>query len=284
MITASPGNTLWARDFSGIEAVLVGYEAQSARYIRLAKIDVHSYYTAYAIYELEPGRISANDLPDVEWTDERLVPHLASIKREFKFDRNSLYKHLTHAINFGQQAKGAQDKIYKETDILHPVSKIAKVMGTYRELFPEIPRWHHDVRLQAEKDGHLRNAFGYIVRFNHVFRWEYDCGQWVKKLGDDAEAVLAMKPQSNAAGIIKEAMLRLHQNRYDEAGRYLVLQVHDELMLDVPTGEVERVDAILREEMERPITQLPLPPSYGMGPYLVIGTESKTGFRWGEMK
>lgn len=282
MVVARPGNVLMARDFSGIEAVLVGYEAKSASYIRLAKMDVHSYYTAYALHELD-GRVSGNDLPLLSWDDEKLAASLAGIKTEFKLDRNGLYKHLTHAINFGQGPKGAQEKIYKETDVLQPVDKIAKVMETYKELFPEIPTWHNEVRLQADRDGYLRNAFGYVLRFGRVFAWSKENGQWVRKLGDEAEEALAFKPQSNAAGIIKNAMLRLYFNRFEEAGQYLTLQIHDELLLEAPEDKVEVVDRVLQEEMEKLIAELPLPGSYNMGPYLTILTEPKVGFRFGSM-
>lgn len=282
LFVAALGHTYLARDFMGIEAVLVGYEARSAHYIRLAKIDVHSFYTAYALHELD-GRVTAADLPDFNWSDEKLIPHLAAIKKEFKTDRNELYKHLTHAINFGQGVQGAQDKILEETNILQPLNKISRVMSIYKELFPEIPRWHQEVRLQADKDGFLRNAFGYVLRLHRVFAWKKEHGQWVRKLGEDAEAVLAFRPQSNAAGIIKEAMLRLYYDRFEEAGQYLRLQIHDELFSEVPDPLLEQVDEVMKEEMERPIVQLALPESYGMGPYLQVMTEAKLGKRWGEM-
>lgn len=280
---AAPGHVLVARDFSGIEAVLVGYEARSARYIRLAKLDVHSFYTAYALNQLD-GRVSANDLPDLSWDDARLTKRLSEIKSEFKHDRNSLYKHLTHAINFGQGPKGAQEKIYKETDIIQPLNTIATVMGIYKELFPEIPKWHHDVRLQADRDGYLRNAFGYVMRFNKVFSWKKVGKKWDQIPGDDAQRVLAAKPQSNAAGIIKESILRLYFDRFEDAGQYLRLQVHDENFMEVPMELATHVDQVMQEEMERPVPELKLPASWGMGEYLSIGTEGKIGARWGEMK
>jgi DNA polymerase I-like protein with 3'-5' exonuclease and polymerase domains len=63
MFVAPEGSTFWERDFSGIEAVLVGYFAGSPGYTRLAKRDVHSFYTAYALNALDPGRVLASDLP-----------------------------------------------------------------------------------------------------------------------------------------------------------------------------------------------------------------------------
>lgn len=283
LIVAGDGQVFLARDYSGIEAVLVGYEASAPQYIRLAKMDIHSYYTAYALSVLD-GRVKPADLPDISWPDERLRPHLAAIKKEFKHDRNNLYKHLVHAINYMQGAKGAQAKVFAETGVEYPLKTISTVMGVYKELFPEIPRWHSAVLFQAEKDGFVRNAFGYVHRFSRVFSYEKFGGRWEKRPGPDANKCIAFKPQSNAAGIIKEALLRLYTDRFEEAGQYLRLQVHDELFAEVPENLIDQVDAVMREEMERPIETMRLPASYHMGDYLTIDTEPKQGSRWGNMK
>jgi DNA polymerase I-like protein with 3'-5' exonuclease and polymerase domains len=282
LVVAGPGNVFTARDYSGIEAVLVGYFASAPKYIRLAKLDVHSFYTAYALNALD-GRVSTADLPDVNWGDDRLIPALADIKARFKYDRNTLYKHLVHGGNFAQTPKGAAEKIFKETGIEYPVRTIATVMGVYFDLFPEIKRWHSTLLAQAEKDGFLRNPFGYVHRFYKVYAYEKIGGVWSKKPGDDANRVIAFLPQSTAAGIIKEAILRLFFNRFDDAGQYLRLQVHDEVFAETPEAVRETVDAVMRVEMEKPVPELALPASYGMGPMLSIDTEAKWGQRWGSM-
>ena len=283
LIVAAPGCVLTARDFSGIEAVLVGYEAKDPGYIRLALRDVHSFYTAYSLYELDK-RISANDLPSLEWDDEKLFTRLAEIKKEFGHERNSLFKHLVHAINFGQGAMGARDKVYEETDILFEVKRISRAMDVYRELFPKIPTWQKDIRLQAHDAGLLRNAFGYVHRFSHVFQYKLKNGIWDKQPGDDAEAVLAFKPQSNAAGIMKAALLTCYFEHFEEVGQYLRLTVHDEILCECQEDYQPTLDGILQEVMEAPVKELPLPASYGMGEYLAIKTEPKFGARWGNMK
>lgn len=283
LVVASPGCTFLARDYSGIEAVLVGYEAGLPDYIRLAKMDVHSYYTAYALHELD-GRVSGNDLPLLSWDDDKLKASLDNIKANFKADRNNLYKHLVHGANFFQGAKGAQEKILDVTGIAYPVATVKRVMDIYFDLFPGIRKWHQEEMLRAERDGFTRNAFGYVHRFSKVFDYEADgTGGFTKSPGPQANQVIAFKPQSNAAGIIKEAMLRLYNDRFEEAGQFLRLLVHDELFNDVLNEDVERVDRILREEMEKPIPELALPASWGMGTSLIILTEAKSGNRWGGM-
>ena len=266
----------------GIEAVLVGYEARSRDYIRLAKMDVHSFYTAYALNELD-GRVSGNDLPLLSWDDLKLATRLADIKKEFKEDRNNLYKHLVHGANFMQGPKGASEKVLLETGISYPVKLVGKVMDLYFELFPAIKKWHSQVLYQADKDGFLRNPFGYVHRFSRVYDWEKVGGTWQKSPGPAANQAIAFGPQSTAAGIIKEALLRLFFERFEEAGQYLRLIVHDELFFEVLNECLEVVDRIVKEEMEKPIIQMALPDSYEMGPFLNILTESKQGLRWGEM-
>lgn len=284
LVRARPGHTFLARDFSGIEAVLVGYFAGAKGYVRLSKQDVHSFYTAYALHELDPKRISANDLPQISWDDEKLFKRLAEIKKEFKEDRNSLYKHLVHGANFMQSPRGAAEKIFSETEIEYDVKLVHRVMEIYFELFPEIRIWHKTLLAQADRDGYVRNPFGYVHRFFRVFEWEKVGDQWQKAPGPDANKVIAFGPQSSAAGIIKEAMLRLYFDRFEEAGQFLRLLIHDELFTEVPIDRVHAVDAVLKEEMEKPIKCMPLPPEWGMGEYLNINTEEKIGERWGEMK
>ena len=156
-------------------------------------------------------------------------------------------------------------------------------MDIYFELFPEIRTWHKNVLAQADRDGYLRNPFGYVLRFNHVYEHEKIGGVWQKRPGAQANEAIAFLPQSTAAGIIKEAMLRLYYERFEEAGHCLRLLVHDELFMECEAGLRDSVDGVMKEEMEKPIPELALPASWEMGPYLSIDTEPKTGERWGKM-
>lgn len=289
LIVGAAGNYLYARDYSGIEAVLTGYFALDPKYIELAKKDVHTYYTVYAIYELEgPKRLLASDLPDLNWPKEKLFECLDNLKARFKNERNNLYKHLVHAANFKQGAMGAKDKIFSETRVEYPVKTVQKVMDVYYELFPKIPIWHTNILDEAEKEGYLRNPFGYVCRFARPYSYEWEGGEYSKKPGPDANKAIAFKPQSTAVGIITEAILRLFYERFEEAGQYLSLQVHDELFFEIPETEWERVNKIVLTEMERPVPELPLPDSWGMGESLGILTEAKVDLnfpsRWGAMK
>ena len=79
--------------------------------------------------------------------------------------------------------------------------------------------------------------------------------------------------QGSAADIIKLAMLGVHRALRDEGLRSrLLLQVHDELVLEVAQGEREALEALVRREMggAYPLT-VPLDVSVGVGRHLGRG-------------
>ena len=57
--------------------------------------------------------------------------------------------------------------------------------------------------------------------------------------------------QGTAADIIKRAMIRIHQQLAQQGLRArMVMQVHDELVFDLPEAEVDRVEQLVRQHME----------------------------------
>jgi DNA polymerase-1 len=71
--------------------------------------------------------------------------------------------------------------------------------------------------------------------------------------------------QGTAADLIKIAMIRLHERLADSAGR-MILQVHDELLIEVPEKGVDGVGDLVREEMEGAIElAVPLKVDLGIG-------------------
>jgi hypothetical protein len=302
MFVAPRDYSFWERDFSGIEARLVGWFAGSRNYVRITGLDVHSFYTAYALNALD-GRVSGNDLPDIGWSDDKLKAHLKDIKKEFGHERNSLYKHLVHGANYLQSPNGAQKHIFKTTGVAFDIKVIRKVMGVYFELFPEIQQWHHDLceRVDGTKvkgdDGKdldavdpwslgvcfAKNPFGYVHHFYNVLDWDKIDGKWYSTFGEDAKRLVSFLPQSTAAAIIKQAAKRLFYE-FPVVGETLRLLIHDSILGEVDDGGVEECLRVSREVMETPIRELPLDPNWNMGDFLKIGTEAKVGQSWGAMK
>ena len=80
--------------------------------------------------------------------------------------------------------------------------------------------------------------------------------------------------QGSNADIIKVAMIRIARRLTEEGrGAHLVLQVHDELLLEVPEPEVSKVRELVREEMVG---------AYDLDPKL--GVDIGVGDNWAEAK
>jgi DNA polymerase-1 len=72
--------------------------------------------------------------------------------------------------------------------------------------------------------------------------------------------------QGSAADIIKLAMVNLQNRLRHNCKSYLVLQVHDELILDVDSTEIDKIQEIVKYEMEHVMTlSVPLVVDIGIG-------------------
>lgn len=269
LIVAAPGHTLIEFDFSAIESVLVAYDAKWPDGIRLAKLGMHSFLASHVLKR--PA--------DLTWSDDDLRAYFKEIKKSTDHHIQLVYaasKRCSHLSAYG----GSPRKMHQaEPEVFTSVKYAKWLQDIYWEVAAPVRRWQLAQQMLAHEQGYLRNAFDYVLRFTHVFRFVREGGAWVRKPGDQINDVLAFVPQSTAAGIIKEVMLTLYAD--DRVRPYMRLQVHDSLVFEVPLDKVGEVSAIVRATMEAPIRQLPLPASYAMGTHLTIGVDGKQGARWG---
>jgi DNA polymerase-1 len=92
---------------------------------------------------------------------------------------------------------------------------------------------------------------GYVTTMFGRRRWVPEINDRNRNVRQFAERMAINSPiQGAAADIIKIAMLKVHQQLGRLRSR-MVLQVHDELVLDVHKDEVEDVRAIVRKGMEK---------------------------------
>lgn len=274
-LVADPGCILLEFDYSAIEAVLVGYFARDPDYVRLAKLGVHDFYNAHVLQRA--GRITAADLPDLKWSDADLRAAFLDFKARFKEEREKA-KRVVHGSNYGMTSP-RMFQLYPE--VFKDRRDAALMRGLYFEVCPAVPRYQTTIVQRAADDGYLRNPFDYIHRFWNVLHWvRQPDGSWEREWDEGAKSALAFLPQSTAAGIIKEAMLRLAALGYAADGR-LRLQVHDSLVFNVNPAARDLTAAEIASIMCAPIPELPLP--WQPGAHLSIGIEAKTGTAWGAM-
>jgi DNA polymerase-1 len=153
-------------------------------------------------------------------------------------------------------------------DIGVSVADADRYMKAYFHTYSGVARYMDDVVARAKADGYVTTMFGRrrplpeLTAQNRVTR-------------SFGERVARNTPiQGSAADIIKLAMVRVYERLKEEklASR-LILQVHDELIVEAPLEEAERAAAIVTEEMEHAVTlRVPLLAS------------AKTGKNWLEAK
>ncbi len=128
-----------------------------------------------------------------------------------------------------------------------------RIIDDYFATFPTIRRYMDDTLAAARRDGFVETLFGrrrYIADIN-------SSNATVRSL---AERNAVNAPiQGSAADIIKLAMIAVDRTLREEGlGARMVLQIHDELLLEVPAAETERVREILVGKMEN-VVKLSVP-------------------------
>ena len=296
IFVAPPGYLFYERDFSAIEAVLVGYFAGAPDYIRFAKLGVHAYLASHIA-----GRPAA-----LEWSDVDLRAYFKELKRVEPVAYDTA-KRVVHMSNYMGTPRRMH---YEYPETFRTIKAAATLQGLYFDLFPAIPKWHRDICVQVDgtkrrsgDEGErvdpwtlgvcsVRNPFGYVHRFYNVLDWEkIPAGQteagevtyaWSWKFGEDAKRLVSNLPQSTAAGIIKRAAKRIWYD-FPWVGETLRLLIHDSIFGEEREELVDECLKVSKIVMEEPILELPLDPTWGLGEHLTIGTESKVGRSWADM-
>ncbi len=153
-------------------------------------------------------------------------------------DERNVAKMVNFGIIYGISAFGLSENL----DI--PREEAAEYIETYLARFPLVQDFIQRTIEQAEEDGYVTTLFG---RRRPVPELKASNRQ-TRSLGERLAVNSVM--QGTAADVIKAAMVSIHR-RLREEGRSarLVLQVHDELLLEVPEPEVPAVRELVREEM-----------------------------------
>jgi DNA polymerase-1 len=120
-----------------------------------------------------------------------------------------------------------------------------KAIENYYETYTGVRKYMEQIPVEVRETGFVRTAFGRIRPIPDINNKNHNL-----RARAEREAINA-PIQGTAADLVKMAMLRVHDRlRREKLGARMVLQVHDELLLEVPEAEVERTTEIVRKEME----------------------------------
>jgi DNA polymerase I-like protein with 3'-5' exonuclease and polymerase domains len=248
-IIASPGHALIEADSKSIEAVLVGYDASDAEYIRIAKAGVHDFFMSHVRAHHEGGRGIDRSLP----LDE-LVKACKEAKDYDKslpksVQRRDHCKKTVHGSNYGLTPYGMADE-YQD---LFPRQRDAEeLQEMYFALFPKIKQWMRTTRELADRQTYLDNHYQYRHYFYAVTKWNSKYQKF--DLGTDAKRCIAFLPQSDASAIQSDDLLTLADDPIVRA--MLRLIIHDSFVLECPLDMLDYTCSKLHSTMSRPRPEL----------------------------
>lgn len=174
-------------------------------------------------------------------------------------DVTSQMRRDAKAINFGI-IYGISD--YGLSQNIGSTRKAAKeYIDTYFLKYPLVKKYMDDNVEYCKKNGHIKTYFGRIRFIPEINNSNYN----IRQLGE--RCAMNMPLQGSASDIIKLAMIRVYNRMKDEnLQSKLILQIHDELIVDCVKSELEKVTTILKEEMENVVdlkVKLEVNVSYG---------------------
>jgi DNA polymerase-1 len=211
---ADEGCVFLGADYSQVELRLLAHLSGDAELVRRFREghDIHT-ATAAAVFGVEPGAVSSE------------------MRRRAK------------VINFGILYGMSPFGLSRELGI--PGKEAKAYIDQYFERYPGVKEYIEGLKAAARKDGFVLTIMGRR-------RFLRDIDSRNKVLREAAERMAVNTPiQGSAADLIKMAMIRVDRE-FREAGMQarLVLQVHDELIVEAPAREAGRAERILRTAME----------------------------------
>lgn len=173
--------------------------------------------------------------------------HLSTAMRIFDKSAEKVTKNLRRdakAVNFGI-VYGISD--YGLSENLGISRKKAKnLIDTYFERYPGVKKYIHEIIRETRDKGYVETLYGrrrYLPDINHR---NFNLRSFAERMAMNTPI------QGSAADIIKLAMIAVDERlRQEGLAARMLLQVHDELIFEVPESEKEELATLVQEAMEQ---------------------------------
>jgi DNA polymerase I len=153
-------------------------------------------------------------------------------------DERNVAKMVNFGIIYGISAFGLSENL----EI--PREEAQEYIDAYLARFPFVQDFIDRTIEQAKEDGYVTTLLGRRRPVPEIRA----SNRQTRSLGERLAVNSVM--QGTAADVIKVAMVRIHKRLREEGrGSRLVLQVHDELLVEAPDAELSRAKELVREEM-----------------------------------
>jgi DNA polymerase-1 len=212
---ARPGWYFLAVDYSQVELRVLAHISQDAALLEAFRQDQDIHMTtAAAVFGIPVEEVSYNQ------------------------------RRFAKAVTFGLIYGMGPYRLARESELT--LAEAEEYVSAYFDRFPGISDYLEATKAQARTNGFVETLLG-RRRYFPVFSAE---GRINRQIEMRAEREAVNHPiQGTAADIIKIAMIRLHDQLLANFEARLLLQVHDELVLEVPYAELDAVRSLVVETM-----------------------------------
>ena len=224
---AEPGYMLISADYSQIELRIMAHLSgdEGLTAAFAAGEDIHR-ATAAEVFGIKEAEVSANQ------------------------------RRAAKAINFGLIYGMSAFGLAKQLDV--PRGEAQAYIDLYFARYPQVATYMERMRQQARQMGYVETVFGRRLYLPEIHSRNGQRRQYAERTAINAPM------QGTAADIIKFAMIALHKLLVVPGRARLILQVHDELIFEVPESDVAEIEPIIRAQMTGAAT-LNVPIEVGMG-------------------
>jgi len=161
-------------------------------------------------------------------------------------EQRSHAKSVNYGIIYGLSAHG----LSQQTGLSRKESK--QLIDTYFETYPTLKDY-----IKKQVDIAREQAYVETIFKRRRYLKDIHSRNAIVRSGAERNAVNAPL-QGSAADIIKKAMIKIHDKLAEKYQTKMLLQVHDELVFEVPENELEEVKQLIKTEMES-VVDLPVP-------------------------
>jgi DNA polymerase I len=170
-------------------------------------------------------------------------------------EQRSNAKTVNFGIIYGVSAFGLSN----QTNLSR--SESAALIDAYYKTYPKLKSYMQEQVDFARENGYVQTVLG-----RRRYLKDINSANAVVRSGAERNAVNA-PIQGSAADIIKIAMINIHKKLTEENWKSkMLLQVHDELVFDVHVSEIEKIQPLIKHEMENAFTMdVPLEVEMGLG-------------------
>ena len=159
--------------------------------------------------------------------------------KEIDANKRRIAKSVNFGIIYGISAFGLSQNIGM------PPREAGKFINKYMEVYPKIKTYGDQCVLDARNNGYVSTIMGRIRHLPEINSNNFNIRSFAERVAKN------MPLQGSASDIIKIAMVRVYNRlKKENLKSKLIIQIHDELIVDCAHGESEKVVNILKQEME----------------------------------